>query len=273
MFGSYHITTVRGVPIKIHVLTILIMLLIIGGDILSGLLFIAALLFSVALHELGHTVVSQRYGIQVQDIILTPIGGGARLKSLPENPRHEIRIALAGPYVSFALAVVGYALSMIFQILGLGPVAIFLWWFSVLNLILGVFNLLPSFPMDGGRILRGWLTQRKGALEATRIASQLGKYMAGVFIVYGIVTNTFNLIFIGLFILMAANSEYKMMQVKTWQEQQFGGNAMGGGAEFVASPPPYAKKKTPAPDGLFGDMLITVQDLITETCRSCFPKK
>lgn len=273
MLGSYKITEIRGVPVRIHFTVFLLLFLFAGGGILWTLFLCAAVLLSVALHELGHTVVSQRYDVDVHDIILTPVGGVARLGSLPDNPRHEIRIALAGPYVSALLALLGYVVFR-FAILIQSPLLFETSaWFTGLNVVLVLFNILPSFPMDGGRVLRGWLSQRKGRLEATRIASQIGKYMSVAFMVLGLTSGNYSLAVIGLFIFMAAGSEYRMMQVKDWREQQFGGTAGPHPipeAEFEASPPPYApRKKSKAMEGLLGDAVQAGRDLWEETLHTC----
>jgi len=271
MLGSYLITTVRGVPIRLHFTAILMLFFLRDLGILTAILVSVMLLFSVALHELGHTVVSQKYGIPVQDIILTPIGGVARLRGLPENPHHEIRIALAGPYVSLVLALIGYVLFFTSLSLGSDMLSILLGWFAGMNTALLCFNMLPSFPMDGGRVLRGWLTTRKGPLEATRIASTLGKYMAIGFIAIGLLTpGRLTLALIGFFILTAAKSEYRMMQIKAFQQENFGETAGSAEADFEASPPPYETPHLSLPKGLFADFLYTWKDLFTEVCRTCF---
>ncbi len=271
MFGSYLITTVRGVPIRLH-FTAIFMLLFFpeGTEFHEKILLSALILFSVALHELGHTVVSQKYGIQVQDIVLTPIGGVARLRGLPEDPHHEIRIALAGPYVSLVLALIGYTAFFLTLGLGLELLKTLTIGFAAINTMLFCFNLLPNFPMDGGRILRGWLTTRKGPLEATRIASSVGKYIAISFMVIGLASGRFSLALIGFFILMAAKSEYRMMQMKTFQQEAFGESVGSSGGGFEASPPPYERPHMSLPKGLFADFLYTWKDLFTEVCRTCF---
>ena len=276
MIGSYQITEIRGVPVRVHFTVFLMLFLFGGGGIVWTLYLCLAVLLSVALHELGHTVVSQRYGVNVRDIILTPVGGVARLEGLPENPRHEIRVALAGPYVSLLLFLLGFILYLGFANLRMRFPAEAAAWFAGLNLVLLLFNLLPSFPMDGGRVLRGWLSQRKGALEATRIASQVGKYMSIAFIVLGLSSGNYSLAVIGLFIFMAAGSEYRMMQVRDWQERQFGGAADPQSipeTEFQAGPPPYeTKSASRAMDGFLGDVVQTWKDLFEETVRTCLSR-
>lgn len=275
MLGSFYITQVRGVPIRLHFTALL--LLPWFNRIVQGLglpqswvmpvtlTFILFLLVSVALHELGHTLVAQRYHIHVQDIVLTPIGGVARMVGSLENPNHEIRVALAGPYVSLALSGAGWLLSLLFYNLDWMVPGAFSRIFAYLNLMLFAFNLLPSFPMDGGRVLRGWLAQRKGMMEATRIASALGRMIAIGFVVIGLSTDRINLAIIGGFIFMAAGSEYRMMKLKTWQEQTFGIGAAGlQPPQVEVSPPPYAASSTPAIKGFPADLVATARDLVEE---------
>lgn len=269
MLGSFHLLVVRGVPVKIHITALFLLPFILrsSNSLVFGLLAFVMILFSVALHELGHTVVAQRYGVTVQDIVLTPIGGVARLTGLPENPHHEIRIALAGPYVSLFLCLCGALL------LGLGihrlPIflnTIFL-YFSALNLMLFLFNLLPCFPMDGGRVLRAWLSLKKGALEGTRIAAEMGKYISIFFIVIGLAYGHFPLMLIGGFMLISGGSEYRMMKLKTWQAQAYGHphETPVSEQDFVASPPPYEKsQRPPRQPGFLHDMLTTATDLAAE---------
>lgn len=270
MIGTFLLFTVRDVPIRIHFTAFFLLPMIYqpGGSLVFALLFSVMILSSVCLHELGHTVVAQRYGVSVQDIVLTPIGGVARLRGLPENPHHEIRIALAGPYVSLVLAFLGALLTYLsVQILPRALTGYF-FYFAVLNTVLLLFNVLPSFPMDGGRVLRGWLSLKKGPLEATRIASSLGKVLSITFIVIGLTIHQTSLAIIGIFILISAGSEYRMVKLKAWQT---GGSHASAPLEsdFTASPPPYETSSTPKiPSGLAGDFLITAQDLYQEIQKS-----
>jgi Zn-dependent protease len=287
MLGSFSVTTVRGVPIRIHITAFFLLPWFYGAVEALGLspnwtfwitlLFITLLLTSVALHELGHTLVAQRYRMQVQDILLTPIGGVARLRGEVADPRHEIRIALAGPYVSLLLALISFSVSRAaFHVEWLFVAATF-HIMALMNGLLFAFNLLPSFPMDGGRVLRGVLAQKKGMLEATRIAAGLGKSIAIVFIVIGLSTNRINLAVIGVFILWAAGSEYRMMRLKAVQEQMFGGAVTSGSAsspggldQVEVSPPPYAGNQRKRSGGIelkgfLGDAVLTARDLWEET--------
>ncbi len=273
MFGTFHLFTVRDVPIRIHFTVFFLVYLFRDSktSFFYTVLIAGLLLLSVALHELGHTVVAQRYGIRVKDIILTPVGGVARTLGFPDDPHVEVRIALAGPYVSLALAIIGGCLAFIMQH------TLFRWStftfivFAVMNLSLFLFNLLPSFPMDGGRILRGTLSLNKGPLEATRIAATIGKIFAVIFIVLGLRYDLFSLLIIGIFILLSAGSEYRMMKVKAWQ-QGYEAPSTPIEPDFVVSPPPYEKKsaKPKMPGGLLGDILIAAKDLYEESCQTLF---
>lgn len=284
MLGSLHVTTVRGVPIKIHVTAFFLLPWFYGAVEAKGLppgwafwvtlLLIFLLLTSVALHELGHTLVAQRYHMRVQDILLTPIGGVARLRGEVENPRHEIRIALAGPFVSLFLSAAGFLISHLAFRLNWNLPGALASIFAFVNGMLFLFNLLPSFPMDGGRVLRGVLAQKKGMLEATRIAAGLGKSIAIGFIVIGLSTRHTNLAIIGVFILWAGGSEYRMMKLRAMQEQMFGGavlgshSAAGGLSQVDISPPPYASPthRSAGGDlkGFWGDVVLTARDLLGE---------
>ncbi len=271
MIGSFLLTTVRGVPIRIHFTAFFLLPMIynVVPSLFYALLYSLIILLSVTLHELGHTVVAQRYGIRVQDIVLTPIGGVARLTGIPDNPHHEIRIALAGPYVSLMLALLGATLCFMSSFTGISLLFALLFLFTAVNTMLLLFNMLPSFPMDGGRVLRGWLSQKRGALEATRIASQIGKYMSIGFIVIGLTTGRLSLALIGVFILISGGSEYRIMQLKAWQEAQLGMDSLRPEPEFTASPPPYANSSiSQAPEGFPGDLLLTFRDLYLEICRN-----
>jgi len=271
MLGSFFITEIRGVPIRLHFTALFLIPWIYGQvpNLLITLVICVLILGSVGLHELGHTLVSQRYGVDVQDIILTPVGGMARLRGLPHDPRHEIRIALAGPYVSLILAITSFGLALVMARLGLRSFPF--GYLAILNAMLFFFNLLPSFPMDGGRVLRAVLAQKKGALEATRIAAKTGKVICIAFIILGLALNIFSLVIIGIIILMLSNSEYRMMQM----QHAYGERTMDASeAHFSASPPPYASSQGPKiPDNLLGDALLTFRDLYEEVRKTLFTSR
>ena len=188
-------------------------------DALSGLAFIVALFTIVVLHELGHALTARRFGIRTRDITLLPIGGVARLERIPEKPKEELLVALAGPAVNVVLAallfgvlIVGAELSAAkeFKLVGGHFLAKLMW----VNVSLAVFNLLPAFPMDGGRVLRALLAMRMDYVRATNIAASIGQGLAWVFGIIGLFTNPF-LMFIALFVWMGAAQEAGQAQMKS----------------------------------------------------------
>ena len=237
MGGSFKIATVRGIDIKIHVTFFLILIYAAitfgsGGRGVSGAVFgvvaILLLFICVVLHELGHSLVAQRYGITVRDITLWPIGGVARLERIPDKPAQEFWIAIAGPAVNFVIVgvifVVAQVLARIQVGLDLGAlgrgmlqlqIPSLLAYLFTTNLFLGVFNLIPAFPMDGGRILRALLASRMDYTRATAIAVAIGQNLALLAGLYGFLTGQFNLVLIAIFVFMAAGSEGQMVQVKS----------------------------------------------------------
>jgi stage IV sporulation protein FB len=182
------------------------------------LLFIALLFLSVLLHEFGHIYAARRYGIPTPDVILTPIGGVARIARMPDRPMQELVIALAGPAVTFAIAVaIGAAL-----VLGSGTAALAptagnaerIWPALFLaNVVLLVFNLIPAFPMDGGRVLRAILASRIGMVRGTRIAARVGQVLAVALAIVGLQSNMF-LLLIAMFVFLGAEAEYEHVQTR-----------------------------------------------------------
>jgi Zn-dependent protease len=137
----------------------------------------------VLLHELGHSLVARGFGLRVMDITLWPLGGMARMSEIPENTRIEALIAIAGPAVNFALAGLGFLALTVGQALGFGELALhFLVAFLLANVVQGTFNLLPAFPMDGGRILRAFLGRKGDWLAATETAVRVGRVVALLFL-------------------------------------------------------------------------------------------
>ncbi len=182
MPGRTLIGRVFGIPVHVSGL----LLLLLAAVALAGLfgeggmaVLVVLLLGSVFLHELGHALVARRLGVRVIDIELGPLVCSARMAEIPEDPRIESRIAAAGPAVNLTLALLGLPLMLLLRAPGLRPEALLLvGWLVNVNLILGLFNLLPGFPMDGGRILRSWLARRIGWLEATERAVRVGRVVA-----------------------------------------------------------------------------------------------
>lgn len=174
---------------------------------LLGILFLLAVFASVLLHELGHALVARRYGIATRRIILSPIGGIAQLEGMPQRPREELAVALAGPAVNFVLAAGLWLLTPVLAAIPL--VSSLLPGVIVANLMLGAFNLLPAFPMDGGRALRALLAERIGSRRATTVAAKVGKWAAVAMGVGGLIWGNFFLVLIAGFIWFAAAAELR----------------------------------------------------------------
>jgi stage IV sporulation protein FB len=177
-----------GIPLRVHATFPLILVVYAlwawrvgsASDVLPAVALILAVFACVVLHEFGHCLQARRYGIRFRDIVLFPFGGMARAESLPERPRHEILVAIAGPVVNFALAALLFA-GLAFS--GTPPHGDGFWvTLAWVNLLVGVFNLTPAFPMDGGRILRGILATRMPYIDATRRARDVGQLVALVFV-------------------------------------------------------------------------------------------
>ncbi len=189
------------------------------GTMVSGVVFILALFACVLLHELGHALAARRFGIATRDITLLPIGGLARLERMPEKPREELWVTLAGPAVNVAIAAALYIwLTLTSGWVPFGQIAVGAGPFPerilVANVYLVVFNLIPAFPMDGGRVLRALLAARMEYLKATQIAAGLGQGLAFVLGFIGLFTSPF-LLFIALFVWIGAAQEASAVQMKT----------------------------------------------------------
>jgi Zn-dependent protease len=168
----------------------------------------------VLLHEFGHALTARWFDVQTRDIILTPIGGLARLLRMPKKPTHELVITLAGPAVNLVIALV-FGLIVYFSggNFSLTPdlkVGDFSLIMVYINVFLFAFNLIPAFPMDGGRILRASLASFMPFSTATLIAGSVGQVLAVAFAVYGILVSEYTLVAIGIFVFIAASSEIKM---------------------------------------------------------------
>jgi len=214
--GGMQLGRILGIPVRLHVTFPFFLVLIIALEGLSGgwpagLRIAGVLIFLflfVLLHELGHSVVARRYGIPILDITLTPIGGIARTLGLPSSPGEEIRIALAGPAVNFALALpLGIAVALWEP----GLTRDFLVPLLAANLMLGLFNMIPAFPMDGGRVLRALLAMRSEYLDATRAAVWVGRVVAVIFVAVALYDRSWILlIFIAIFVYGAGAAELRM---------------------------------------------------------------
>jgi Zn-dependent protease len=227
MNSSLRLGKIAGIDLKVHMTFFLLLIWVAFSTLFSGgttatmlteLGFILALFLFVILHELGHALVARRFGYTTQDITLLPIGGVARMEELPENPKQELLVALAGPLVNLLLAgafLVGLLLSGFFtQPLTLSLLTENIWMrFLTVNLTLALFNLIPAFPMDGGRVLRALLASRMDRVKATETAAKVGKVIAVVMGIAGFFLNPW-LVFTAVFIWWGANSEAQSVTTK-----------------------------------------------------------
>jgi len=185
---------------------------------LSGILFILLLFVFVVMHEYGHALTARKFGIKTRDITLYPIGGVARLERMPEKPIEELWVALAGPAVNVVIAVILFAYILLtnsFEPIMSLTIATgsFIERLMVVNLWLVIFNLIPAFPMDGGRVLRALLGLRMEYVRATQIAANVGQAFAFIFGFIGLFSNPF-LVFIAFFVWTGASQEASMVQMK-----------------------------------------------------------
>ncbi|MCB9777842.1 MAG: site-2 protease family protein [Alphaproteobacteria bacterium] len=205
--------TIRGIPIRLHSSFLLLGAAMIGWILLSdglgaaaGALALAALVFgSVGLHELGHALVGRLFGVRTRDITLYPFGGVARMQATALAPWPELAISAAGPAVNLVLAAVALGL----QRLGV-PLAGEL---LVVNLGMALFNLLPAFPMDGGRVLRAVLSLGRDPLRATRLSMAVGRVFGWAFIGLAIPLSSLSLALVGGFLLYALRQEGRRLDL------------------------------------------------------------
>jgi stage IV sporulation protein FB len=226
MGWSVNIGSIAGTAIRIHVTFVLFLAWIFIASWVSGgpqaawtgLMFMVLLFLCVLAHEFGHILTARAFGVATPDVTLLPIGGVARLERIPEAPAEELLVAIAGPLVNVAIA---FALVALFDAdLGTRQIATvestrisLVDRLANVNLFLAVFNMIPAFPMDGGRVLRALLAIRLGHLRATEIAAMIGQWFAFVLGFVGLLYNPI-LIFIAIFVYLAAASEAQLVQVR-----------------------------------------------------------
>ena len=266
MGGSFKIGRAAGIDLKVHWTFFLLLAFFAfagyqgGGGLANALvtaLVIVALFVCVVLHEYGHSLVAQRLGIEIEDITVLPIGGVARLKSLPERPWDEVKIAVAGPLVNVVLAPIFFAVALL---LGAGPLDIaniveggnslgqIFAYLGFINVSLVVFNLIPAFPLDGGRVLRGLLATRLGAVRATDISAAIGQFFAAAFFLVGLLGGNFLLALVAVFIFFGASGEAQMVR----QHEQTRGLTV---SDVMGTKP---RTETVTPHHTFGQVLDSV---------------
>jgi Zn-dependent protease/predicted transcriptional regulator len=217
---SIRIGSIAGIRLQIHVTFLLFLGWIAvsqglftghAGRALSGVLLLLLVFTCVVLHELGHALAARRYGIRTRDIVLLPIGGVARLERMPEKPAQEIVVALAGPAVNVVIAGVLWLVLGRFDTANMGLGGGLVESIFTINIVMLLFNLIPAFPMDGGRVLRAVLALKLPYTQATRIAAIVGQAIALVFGVVGFFYNPM-LMFVALFVFLAASEEHALVR-------------------------------------------------------------
>ncbi|WNG52081.1 CBS domain-containing protein [Archangium minus] len=227
--GAFRIATLRGIPIRVHYSFLLVLPFLawlfgqafrsaaqaaevpperlMGSPLAWGLGLAVALFLAVLVHELAHSLYALRKGGEVSDITLLMIGGVSRITRMPQGSRHEALMALAGPVTSLVLGGLFLGSYVLLEGARSFNLRFAVFYLGYLNIFLGVFNLLPAFPMDGGRILRALLTGRLGRVRATRVAGAVGKGFAVLFGLVGLLGGNFILIIIAFFVFMGAEGE------------------------------------------------------------------
>ena len=242
MHTSIQIAKIWGIPVRLHWTFVLVLGWLVylgipewqyfrGQRALWMFISVFAVFACILLHELGHAFMARRYGVQTLQIMLSPIGGQAILERMPKQPKKELLVALAGPIVNVVLALC--ALPFLYWIpaeklahlphffsnpngntfLRLDMDERFIIGFVLLNFLVALFNLIPAFPLDGGRILRALLSMRMNKLGATRIATFLGQGFAALIVLFSVSQYNWLMGVIGLFIFISASMEYRYVKL------------------------------------------------------------
>ncbi len=231
---SLQVARVSGIPIRVHFtfLFLLVWIFLTGGGNLGVVLLVVLLFFCVVLHELGHALVAKRFGVMTKDITLYPIGGVAMLQGRPK-PVQEFWIALAGPAVNVVIALLLFGLSFAVNghppsLSGIAPGASLIDALFTANLILPAFNMVPAFPMDGGRVLRAVLAFKLPEARATQIAGGIGQFLAIIFGFYGLFHQPPNPIWmiIAFFVFLGASQEVQATVGLSFMEGKYVRDAM-----------------------------------------------
>jgi Zn-dependent protease len=235
MRWSFRIARIAGIDLRVHITFFLIVIL--GASqwsgfgprgMLFGTALILLLFLCVTLHELGHSLVAQRFGVTVKEIILLPIGGVAMLSRIPSKPAQELLIAIAGPLVNVVIAaaiVLGIGVNtamgrmdlndLVFQSHAAPSTFLMLKFILNANIALVLFNMIPAFPLDGGRVLRAILAMRMGHVRATQVSASIGQFIAILLGLYGLIGGGALLVIIAAFIFFAAGAENVEGQTRT----------------------------------------------------------
>ena len=228
MNWSWKLGRVSGILIQVHWTFLILIGWVVfmhvrsGADVrqvLLGVALVLTLFTCVVLHELGHALTAQRFGVGTRDITLLPIGGVARLERMPDKPSEEFLVAVAGPAVNVVIA--GVLIIVLVLADAMGPITslarvggnllVQLAW---LNILIVGFNLLPAFPMDGGRILRALLAMKLDYVRSTQIAAGIGQFMAIAFGLFGLLGGNPILLLIAIFVFLGAQAESQQVQLR-----------------------------------------------------------
>ncbi|ADE37524.1 CBS domain-containing protein [Methanohalophilus mahii] len=237
MKTSFKIGTLMGIPILIHISFLIVLFLFafvfssvpepVGfADVQPAILgyglslMLTILLFTcVLLHELGHSYFAKKYGVEINNITLFLIGGVSSMEEMPREPAQEAKMAFAGPFVSFLIGGILFGLNLVIDMMVAGysttiPYRL-VYILASINIVLGAFNLIPAFPMDGGRILRAFFARHMNYIQATRNAANVGKFFAFLLALLGILSNPWNpwLLLIAVFVYMGASGEERSTAV------------------------------------------------------------
>lgn len=180
MTKKFHLFDAFGIPIYVDLTFLGIVLLCMISMGVAGIMFAVLLAFSIVAHEYGHALTARMFGFKTNDITLSILGGCASLLGMPKDTAEEMSVSLMGPVISFLLFGIG---GILYSIVGTNVLATF----AATNLVLGIFNLMPGFPMDGGRVLRAILCSKMSRAKATEWAMKVGRGFACLLAVYGLV--------------------------------------------------------------------------------------
>lgn len=219
---SYKIISINGIDLELHItfIGLFLLLFVLTFPQIYAVVLFSLLFLSVSIHELAHSLLAKRYDLTVKKIVLYPIGGAAQIEDIPDNPSIEWKVAASGPVTSLIIGAVFLLINVFYPIqasvtpffIGTGFI-----FFDVgsLNIILAIFNLIPAFPMDGGRIFRSFLTYwKKDLIDATELAATIGRFFASLMLVIGFFGN-FWLMIIGFFIYWGAGQELQATKLTT----------------------------------------------------------
>jgi Zn-dependent protease len=245
MFRSVKLGSIRGIGVYIHwTFWMLVAIYAFTETARSGLaggieasLFIGAVFACVLAHEFGHAAAAAHYGIKTTDITLMIVGGMARLARLPDRPVHELVIAVAGPAVNVMIGAVLFVLlafgALVPEPTGLLRTSLlFAQSLLIANVVLVLFNMLPAFPMDGGRVLRSLLAMRQGQLRATETAAQVGRWMAVLFAIAAVAMWEFPLLLVAGFVYVAGSAELMQVRLRSMTSAGTGGGTSNPFAGF-----------------------------------------